>query len=146
MALTMFLALAGCHRPASADLTVQQLMGQRIKPAAQTYWTAVRYVSDAGGARTIAPSDEAGWKATQGAATALANYARALQSPAYGEGRDGKWSKLGQGFAAAALQAQQAAGARNGDAVFAAGSALYDTCAACHSAYGVSVDLGAPAG
>ena len=80
------------------------------------------------------PKDDAGWTAVQQKALALAESANLLLIPPRAI-TSGSWGKWAVAQREAAITAMKAAQAKNGDALSAAGDALYETCDGCHKVY-----------
>ncbi|GGD47565.1 hypothetical protein GRI62_08640 [Erythrobacter arachoides] len=136
------LALAACSGPAP-DLPYgppQQLMAAHVEPYAQTYWQSVKFESELMPDGTVEnreyePDSDAEWEEVRAAAAHLREMSDVLESPAYAEGRGPAWMTYAAGLGEAALAAEQAAQARDPDAVFTAGGNLYNVCRACHQTY-----------
>lgn len=122
--------------PAAPPSPVKLFMRGEVNPAAELYWKAAGEEDTAEGEhhRAPGPEDEARWKATVQAALTLQESGRRLQTAEYA--RDGdRWMRFARQLTAAGVQAEAAARARSEEKTFAAGSALYDACFACHAVY-----------
>ena len=136
------LTLAACAEEAP-DLPYgppQMLMAGEVEPYAQTYWQAVRFESRLMPDGTVKETDfrpetDAEWEEVRAAAAHLREMAEVLESPAYSDGRGEAWLTYAGGLGDAALAAEQAAQAKDADAVFTAGGTLYNVCRACHQMY-----------
>ena len=122
--------------PSSPPSPVRALMRGQVNPAAELYWKAGGEVDTAEGEqhRAPGPEDDARWRATVEAAVSLQKSGRLLSTPAYARDADA-WMRFSKQLASAGVQAEAAARARSEEKTFAAGSALYDACFACHSKY-----------
>ena len=117
-------------------LPVRDVMRHIVNPAAELYWKAAGEVDDAAGEhhRVPTPADAARWAATLDAAMTLQESGNLLMMQ--GRARDdGEWMKRSQQLVDAGAAAVQAALAKDEKTTFDAGSALYDSCFACHAKY-----------
>ena len=79
-------ALAGTRSQASEPAkTIQQLMAEDVRPTAEIYWNAVRFITDESGDHDIAPETDAEWKTTRDAATRWATRSWRLSGLRNGE-------------------------------------------------------------
>jgi hypothetical protein len=116
---------------------VKQLMTAVLEPAAEVYWEAVGTVVDEKGAVDFAPASAEEWDAVRNSAYVIAETANLLMME--GRARDrGEWMTLSLGMVEAGRRALAAALARDTAAVFDAGAAVYEACAACHAKYAVA--------
>ena len=122
--------------PSPLPSSVRLLMRGQVNPAAELYWKAGGEVDTAKGEqhRAPQPEDEARWRATVETAVALQNSGRLLSTPGYARDAD-TWMRFSKQLVSAGIQAEAAARARSEEKTFAAGSALYDACFACHAKY-----------
>ena len=122
--------------PAPAGLSVKAVMRHVVNPAAELYWKAAGEVdSEAGAAKRVPkPGDDARWAATLDAAYQLQEAGAALTLPVHARDAD-QWMKRSKQLADAGAQAVAAAEAKDEAKTFDAGSALYDSCFACHAKY-----------
>ena len=127
--------LSGCKGADKPQLTIQQFMKQKVDPTSKVLFDAVRYVSDDKGNHDILPQTDADWEKVRKAAADLQDQAKALQSPAYTEGRNPDWTKMSQDLATVSQQAEQAAKAKNPDKVFELSGDIYSVCSGCHTVY-----------
>lgn len=147
------LAIAGCNEePEAPPLgTAQQMMAQELQPTAEIYWESVGAASELIDGEPVfrewAPETDAEWEEVRAAAEHIGELAEMLMTPAYAEGRGDDWMAYSQGLVDVAAQAQQAAVAKDSEAVFEVGGTIYSVCTACHRMYppaelpeGVSVD------
>lgn len=131
---SVLVVLAAC-RQQPPSVPVKQLMTEQVQPAAQTYWDAVKFVSDESGDHEIYPRTEKEWERTRQAAARVMELGERLKSTSYAKDRNEDWREFAQGLVDIAGQAEQAAIAKNRDKVFEVGANLYNVCAACHQAY-----------
>ncbi|GAA5060422.1 hypothetical protein GCM10023208_28740 [Erythrobacter westpacificensis] len=147
------LALAACNQAEEVPPlgTAQQMMAQEVQPTAEIFWNAVgsrsELVDDEPVFTEWQPEGDAEWGDVRAAAARLGELGEILQTPAYSEGRGDDWIAYSQGLVEAAAQAEQAAEARDPEAVFEVGGTIYAVCSACHRMYppeqlpeGVTVD------
>jgi hypothetical protein len=133
IAIAALALLAGCNK-APAE-TTQQLMKNKVQPAAQFYWDSVRFVTDLQGEHDIKPTTDAEWEKVRQAAVDLQEYGKLLQTDAYTAGRNPDWTKFSQGLVEIAKQAEKAAKDKSPDEVFDVGGTMYNVCSACHTIY-----------
>jgi hypothetical protein len=134
--LTLF-ALSGALAACSGEPAkpIKDYMAQDVQPTAEIYWNAVQFVSDENGEHEIMPQTDAEWADVAGAAAKLAEMGKDLKKPAYAEGRGAGWIDFADGLIEVAGKAEDAAKAKDVDAVFEVGGTLYSVCSACHQAY-----------
>jgi len=115
-------------------MSVKEVMHYVVNPAAETFWKAGGEVDTADGAEKRTPRTEEQWAATEHAAAVLQESGGLLLVT--GRGRDEpEWRKFSADLTAAGVLALRAAQARDDEAIFAAGSAAYDSCFGCHRKY-----------
>lgn len=115
-------------------LSTKELMERIIDPTADVFWGASGTIITAKGARTRAPTTDAGWQATVNAAATLAESANLLMLP--GRAVDQKeWTRFARQLADASVAGMNAAQARDERGVFATGGAIYVVCMNCHKKY-----------
>jgi len=132
--LTLFAAtafVAAC-KPA---VPMKELMAKEVQPAAQAYWDSVQYVSDETGDHEIFPRTDAEWDKTRAAAARLAELGEQLKSSDYAAEHGPDWIDFANGMIEVSGKAEQAAVAKDVDAVFEVGGTMYSVCSACHQAY-----------
>lgn len=147
------LALAACNQAEEVPPqgTVQQLMAQEMQPTAEIFWGAVGSASELVDGEPVfrewQPQTDAEWEEVRAAAARLGELGELLKSPAYAKGRGDDWIAYAQGLVDVSAQAQQAAIAKDPEAVFEVGGTIYSVCSACHRKYppeelpeGVTVD------
>lgn len=147
------LAIAACSQAEQVPPlgTAQQMMAQEVQPTAEIFWNAVGSRSELVDGEPVftewQPEGDAEWEDVRASAVRLGELGAILQTPAYAEGRGDDWIAYSQGLVDAAAQAEQAAMARDPEAVFEVGGTIYAVCSACHRMYppeqlpeGVTVD------
>ena len=115
--------------------SLQQLMDTVIEPDAQVFWRSSGTVSDTGGAHDLTPVTAEGWAAAQSSAATVAEMGNVLMTPLYARERGPDWIEFARTQVQVGKEAEQAARARDGNAMFVAGARLADACSACHQAY-----------
>jgi hypothetical protein len=115
--------------------SLQQLMDAVVEPDAQIFWRSSGTVSDTAGTRDLAPTTPEGWAAAQSAAATVAETGNLLMTPVYARDRGDDWITFSQDLVRAGQEAEQAAIAHDGNAMFEAGAKLSEACSACHQAY-----------
>lgn len=147
------LALAACNQAEEAPSagSAQQMMAQQMQPTAEIYWGAVGSASELVDGEAVfrewQPETDAEWEEVRAAAQHLGELGELLMTPAYAEGRGEDWTAYSQGLVDVSVQAQEAAVAKDPEAVFEVGGTIYAVCSACHRMYppeelpeGVTVD------
>ena len=135
--LTLFFlsaALTACSGD-QADTSVRDYMQGHVQPTAEIYWNAVQYISDESGNHEIVPETDAEWAQVREAALELAAIGTELKEPRFADGRGSAWIDFSNGLIEVAGKAEQAAVAKDVDAVFEVGGTVYSVCSACHQAY-----------
>ena len=128
------ICLAACNQ-GPPPMPIKDFMAEKVQPTAQTYWDAVRFVSDETGDHEIQPRTDAEWEKTRKAAEDLVAYGELLKTDAYTEGRGEDWNQFAQGLIDISRQAEQAAKDQSVDKVFEVGGTIYSVCSACHQIY-----------
>jgi hypothetical protein len=142
------MALAGCsgakEPPAAAPaaaappfhttLTTKQLMSWIIDPNAVAIWNSVGSVVTDKGTEEKHPKTDAEWATFRNAAATLVESGNLLMLDGRAVDND-QWMATSRGMADAAATVLEAAEAKDVEAYFDAGGALYDACTACHSKY-----------
>lgn len=141
LALLAPIALLASCADEPADLpygTAQQFMANEVQPTAEIYWNAVGAVSELVDGepvfREFEPQTDEEWAAVAAAAAKLREHGQILAGP-YAEGRGADWLDFAQGLQDVATQAEQAALAKDPEAVFEVGGTVYNVCTACHQSY-----------
>ena len=135
------LALAGCGEEA-VELpygTAQQFMANEVQPTAEIYWGAVGAVSELVDGEPVfteyEPETDEDWERVRAAAATLREHGEILATPAYANGRGDDWIQFSQGLQDVATRAEEAAVAKDPEAVFEVGGTIYAVCTACHQMY-----------
>jgi hypothetical protein len=116
--------------------TTQELMTHMIDPAADVYWGAGGVIIDSEGEHWQIPETDEEWAALSHAAFTVAVGGNLLLT----QGRavdQGAWVTMSNQLTEIALQALEAADARNLQAVFDMGAEMYYVCTNCHSVYSI---------
>lgn len=135
--LTLFAlggVLAACG-DAGPEVPIKPYMAETVQPTAEIYWNSVQYISDEQGEHEIFPRTDAEWEDVRQSAARLAEIGAELKEPGYAQGRGQGWIDFADGLIEVAGQAEQAAIAKDVDAVFEVGGTVYSVCSACHQAY-----------
>lgn len=121
-------------QPGKNMLITKDLMRYVLNPAAETFWQAGGEVDEGEKRNLRTPETEAKWYgALQAAATVLETGNMLMVD---GRSRnDPQWAKWSADLNNAGVAGIKAAQARDGEAVFAAGSDMYEACFACHAKY-----------
>ena len=119
--------------PAEPVLDMHHLMELVLDPPADFLWDSAGTIITAEGATELAPTTEAGWTAVADQAAVLAEVSNLLVLS--GRSRGPGWDQYAVGLRAAAERVQEAAEARDPDALFDAGGDLYQVCRGCHQVY-----------
>ena len=114
-------------------LTAKELMQHLVNPAAELFWKGSGTVDTEEGAASRAPTSDATWLALVNAAATLQESGVLLTAPGRPQAAD--WTSWARQLALAGAAGVKAARAKDEEAVFEAGSAMYETCFACHRQY-----------
>jgi hypothetical protein len=125
--------------PFHTALTTQQLMSWIIDPSATAIWNSVGTVTSDKGTEEHHPKTDEEWARYRNAAAMLIESGNLLMLDGRAQDQD-QWMVTSRGMADAAAQVLEAAEAKDVDAYFDAGGALYEACTACHSKYLVGKD------
>jgi hypothetical protein len=120
--------------PFHTTLTTQQLMTFIIDPNATAIWGSVGSVSTATGIEEKHPKTDEEWATYRNAAAVLVESGNLLMLDGRAVDKD-QWMATARGMADAAAGVLEAAEAKDVQAYFDAGGALYEACTACHSKY-----------
>lgn len=139
--------LAGCNQSAESGAantsepqyikahSAQQLMALVVQPTAEVFWNSAGFVVDETGEHDLTPTTDEGWAATHTAAATITEMGNLLMTPVYAEGRGDDWIEFSRALVEVGQKAEEAAIARDSDAVFEVGGTIYNVCTACHQAY-----------
>jgi mono/diheme cytochrome c family protein len=112
-----------------------------VQPVAEVVWDSVQTIVDRDGVHEMQPETEDEWEFVQFSALALAESANLIMvaDRPLTEGtpeRSDNWNEYSEALITTALEAADAARARDPEALFTAGSNIYENaCLACHDAY-----------
>jgi hypothetical protein len=115
-----------------------QLMVWVLEPAADVIWDSAGTIITAEGRQELAPTSDEGWEAVVRAAAILSEGGNLLMLPGRSRGED--WMEYALALIDTGKLAQQAARARDADALFDAGGRVYQVCRACHNQYWIRED------
>lgn len=122
--------------PLQPTATVAELMATMVDPAADLVWDAVGTIITAEGVDHWEPTTDEEWAVVRNGAMTITESANLLMIGDRARDQD-TWMRMAQGMHASGLLALEAAEARDAEAVFAVGEAVYDACDRCHNLYWV---------
>jgi hypothetical protein len=125
--------------PFHTALTTKQLMSWIIDPNATAIWNSVGTVTTDKGTEERHPRTDEEWATYRNAAAMLIESGNLLMLDGRAQDKD-QWMATSRGMADAAATVLEAAEAKDVEAYFNAGGALYEACTACHSKYLVGKD------
>jgi len=120
--------------PFHTTLTTKQLMTWIIDPNAVAIWGSVGSVATDKGTEERHPQTDEEWSTFRNAAATLVESGNLLMLDGRAVDKD-QWMATAKGMSDAAAQVLEAAEAKDVEAYFDAGGALYEACTACHSKY-----------
>ena len=120
--------------PFSTSLTTQQLMGWIIDPTADVIWNSVGTTISEKGTEEHQPRTDEEWATMRNAAAVLIESGNLLMLDKRPVDKE-QWMAGARGMSDAAAKVMEAAEAKDVEAYFDAGGALYEACVACHSKY-----------
>lgn len=129
-----FAAPAASAPPFHTTLTTKQLMSWIIDPNAVAIWNSVGSVVTDKGTEEKHPKTDEEWASFRNAAATLVESGNLLMLDGRAVDND-RWMATSRGMADAAATVLEAAEAKDVEAYFDAGGALYEACTACHSKY-----------
>lgn len=127
-------APAAAAPPFHTTLTTKQLMSWIIDPNATAIWNSVGSVVTDKGTEEKHPKTDEEWASFRNAAATLVESGNLLMLDGRAVDND-QWMATSRGMADAAATVLEAAEAKDVEAYFDAGGALYEACTACHSKY-----------
>ena len=144
--------LFGCSEPPPPDaalirpvLSLKQFMDWVLDPAADIIWDSVKTVYTSEGVKEIKPQTAEQWAEVVNAAARLKEAGNLLMNEE--RMRDNKdWGNRARILVAAAEKARVAAEAKNVEALFTEGEAIYHACAGCHQRHAAFAQENAPPG
>ena len=120
--------------PFHTAMTTQQLMNWIIDPNAAAIWNSVGTITTAQGTEEKHPKTDQEWASFRNAAATLVESGNLLMLDGRAVDND-QWMATSRAMADAAASVLEAAEAKDVEAYFDAGGALYEACTACHSKY-----------
>jgi len=120
--------------PFHTTLTTKQLMTWIIDPNATAIWGSVGSVATDKGTEERHPQTDEEWGRFRNSAATLVESGNLLMLDGRAVDQD-QWMATARGMSDAAAQVLEAAEAKDVEAYFDAGGALYEACTACHSKY-----------
>ena len=132
---------AAAAPPFHTALTTKQLMSWIIDPNATAVWNSVGTVTTDKGTEERHPRTDDEWATYRNAAATLIESGNLLMLDGRAEDKD-QWMATSRGMADAAAAVLEAVEAKDVEAYFNAGGALYEACTACHSKYLVGMRPG----
>lgn len=136
----LVLGLTSCSEPPPppppfhAVVQFRELMTWVIDPAADAVWDSVQTIMTEKGTIEKFPKTDADWAVARNGAATLAEAANLLMMD--GRARDNKeWMTRARRLMDAGEKALKAADARNVDALFDAGTDMFNACDGCHLRY-----------
>jgi hypothetical protein len=105
-----------------------------IDPNAMAIWNSVGTVTTEQGSEAKHPKTDDEWATFRNAAATLVESGNLLMLDGRAQDQD-QWMATSRGMADAAAAVLEAAEAKDVEAYFDAGGALYEACTACHSIY-----------
>jgi hypothetical protein len=127
-------APAAAAPPFATTLTTQQLMGWIIDPTADVIWNSVGTTISEKGTEEHQPRTDDDWATMRNAAAVLIESGNLLMFDGRAVDKD-QWMTVARGMSDAAAKVLEAAEAKDVEAYFDAGGALYEACVACHAKY-----------
>ena len=133
-------ALFGCTQPEQTQapftptMNVHELMVWALEPSADLIWDSAGFIITEEGEVDLQPTTQEGWDEVRNRAAVVAELGNVLMMPGYAADA-GDWTDYAKGLTVAGQQARNAAVAKDADALFEAGGAIYRVCRACHSRY-----------
>jgi hypothetical protein len=123
----------GCARQASIEpiATIEQIMEATVEPVSNAIFDAAVWVN---GEQVGGPKTDEDWKLLEADAMMLAETTNLLLMNGRAKDQTG-WVTRTQALREAAVETAKAAQARNIDAIFMAGTHIYEACTGCHLQY-----------
>lgn len=130
--------VAPAGAPFHVQLGVQQVMNWIIDPNADVIWESVGTIITEQGRQELQPKTDEDWAAVRNSAAVLVESGNALMLDGRAFDRE-EWMRAARGMSDAATTAIEAAEAKDVDALFDAGGAIYEACTACHAQYAIGL-------
>jgi hypothetical protein len=121
--------------PGRVLLGTKDVMRHIVNPAAEAFWARSGEVDDDKGAHDRTSKDDENWKVSLDSAAQLVEAGNLLQMDGRARDPNGPWMKYAIQLTNAGLAAMAAAQKKDAAKTFDAGSAIYDSCFACHGKY-----------
>ncbi len=125
---------AASEMPYQPTASIHDFMVWGLEPAADVIWDNAGFIVTVDGEQDLQPTTQEGWDVVRNAATLVAESGNVLMMPGY-RADEGDWVEYAAGVVRAGMRAREAAVAKDADALFDAGGALYSVCRACHNRY-----------
>jgi hypothetical protein len=122
---------------------VRETMDWIVLPAAEEIWDSAGTINTAEGRTELAPTTPEGWEEVRRNAAIVAEAGNLLMVTGLAQGPE--WIAYSRSLHTTGRLAMAAAEARDPDALFDAGGAVYQACVACHTRYWVSAEEPLPA-
>jgi len=113
---------------------VHGIMEHILYPSSAIVWGNAGYVITEDGEQSLAPTTEEEWHNIEDHAAMIMETANLLILPGRGPNNE-EWIRLSKKLAVTGELAFKAAQAKDVDALFDAGGAIYQSCLACHERY-----------
>jgi hypothetical protein len=120
--------------PYATTLSMSELMAHVVDYQADGVWLNQGWRIDESGEHELFPTTDAGWLAAENSAASVAEAANVLMMPGRAAD-DGDWINFSRQLHDASITAMKAAEARDKQAFFDAGGAMYVACRSCHQKY-----------
>ena len=120
--------------PFKTVLDIKQTMALVIEPASDVVWDSAGQIVSEDGVEDLAPTTEEGWKRVEHSAAVLMEAGNLLMLDERSQGRQ-DWNAISTGLIDAGERALSAAQAKDADALFESGAAIYGVCTSCHQLY-----------
>lgn len=142
IAFAAMIGLTACNRHADepapvagdANLTIKEIMREKIEPNAQIFWHSSGSVDTASGTVDLAPNTPEGWSKAEDSLDAVIAGARLLTEDKRSKGRK-DFIKHANDLIAEAKVARESVRSKNKDKMFETGGDLYGICTECHKQY-----------
>lgn len=140
-------AATGAVKPEdfNSQLPLKDVMQHVINYTAFNIWENQGWIIDAEGTHELFPVDDDGWKKAEDATITLAEATNLLLLPGRPQDDTREWVDHVHALRDAALAARKTVQARDKQAFFDAGGAIYQVCTDCHVKYVIG-DTPAPIG
>ena len=125
--------------PFHTTLTTPHRMSWVIAPTAAAIWNSVATITTDKGTEERHPKTDEEWATYRNAAAMLIESGNLLMLDGRAQDED-QWMTTARGMSDAAALVLEATEAKDVEAYFNAGGALYEACTACHSKYLVGKD------